>query len=81
MPDRTYDFSAAGGNVRFFAIDTNGVHGYLKRDWPGLDRQLAEDIRGLEKKRRESHEPYKIVLGHHPMYAKSKAYGVLISPR
>ncbi|QIR38396.1 metallophosphoesterase [Tolypothrix sp. PCC 7910] len=60
MKGRYYTFSQ--GNVQFFALDTNG-----NADW-------KNQLLWLEKQLSLSKATWKIVFGHHPMYA-SGAYG------
>ncbi|MDX2245110.1 MAG: metallophosphoesterase [Leptolyngbyaceae cyanobacterium bins.302] len=60
MPSRYYTFQANG--VQFFALDTNG-----NADW---EAQLT----WLEKELQRSSARWKIVFGHHPIYA-SGVYG------
>jgi 3',5'-cyclic AMP phosphodiesterase CpdA len=60
MKGRYYTFRR--NNVQFFALDTNG-----NANW---DKQLV----WLEKELSRSNAPWKIVFGHHPIYA-SGHYG------
>lgn len=60
MPDRYYTFQQNG--VQFFALDTNG-----NANW---DAQLS----WLEQALKQSQARWKIVFGHHPVYA-SGVYG------
>jgi 3',5'-cyclic AMP phosphodiesterase CpdA len=60
MKGRYYTFSR--GQVQFFALDTNG-----NADW-------KNQLIWLEKELKASKTPWKIVFGHHPVYA-SGHYG------
>ena len=58
MGGRYYTFTR--GNVQFFAIDTNPEAPWLEQlDW-------------LEQELRQSKKPWKVVFGHHQIYASGK---------
>ena len=75
MPARNYTFQH--GDVAFFAIDTNGVQGHVRRDHPEQKEQLTANIKWLDGELQRSRAKWKIVFGHHPMYTNGSEHGTL----
>ena len=75
MPARNYTFQR--GDVAFFALDTNGVQGHVRRDHKEQERQLFANIEWLDGELQKSRAKWKIVFGHHPMYTNGSEHGVL----
>ena len=63
MPDRNYDFTAGGGSVHLFGLDTNGVQGAVRRYHPEAQAALTENIKKLDESLGASKAPWKLVFG------------------
>ena len=66
-------------SVRFIFLDTTPlVSQYYRRpeDYPDVLRQdTSKEITWLKSVLRDSHESWKLVFGHHPVYSASKKHG------
>lgn len=71
MPSRQYNFTTplpGGGEVEFFAVDTNGVQDNVCRDFPQAFMDFVEYLPTLKEQLLSSKARWKIVMGHHPCY-------------
>lgn len=80
LPSRNYSFSAplqGGASIEFFALDTNGCQGHVRRQWKGIEEELHKYVAELDEKLKASSAIWKVVFGHHPMHTKSNSHGTL----
>jgi len=81
MPDRNYTFSEilpwSGKTVEFFALDTNGAQGHVRKKFPNIEKDLFSHKEWLRKELEESKAGWKIVFGHHAMYTRGRNHGTV----
>jgi len=81
LPSRVYKFteSASKCSIDFFAIDTNGAQGHVRRDYKKLN--MAQELwvyrEWLSNELKNSTSQWKIVFAHHPLYTKGTHHGTI----
>ena len=87
MHDRNYKFScsvsgesnesSAAFTADFFALDSNGCQGHVRRSHPGSDQALFKYVADLSADLASSRADWKIVFAHHPLYTVGFNHGGL----
>lgn len=85
MPARNYNLTyelSDGSRVNLFALDTNGVQGHVRHQYPGIKTALhgylkdLEDTMQKEEYNNNDHgHQWKVVFAHHPIYTKGRRHG------
>lgn len=83
LPAQNYAFThevpaaPAPFSVDFFALDTNGCQGHVRRSHPESEQALSGHIARLQDALAASTADWKIVFAHHPLYTVGVNHGVL----
>jgi tartrate-resistant acid phosphatase type 5 len=85
MPGQNYKFThnvpgessadPAAFSAEFFALDTNGCQGHVRRSHPGSETDLIGYIADLSSALAASRADWKIVFAHHPLYTVGLNHG------